>query len=88
MCGFCAFSFFFFLSFSYGDSISGVSVVDGCVSSVKLGGDLNAHSLGLRGGTASDLLNTELVQFDLQLFQLIGEVILALSPELTSLDLR
>ena len=58
------------------------------VSSVKLGGDLNAHSLGLRGGTASDLLNTELVQFDLQLFQLVGEVILALSPELTSLDLR
>ena len=63
-------------------------MVDGCVSSVKLGGDLNAHSLGLRGGTASDLLNTELVQFDLQLFQLVGEVILALSPELTSLDLR
>lgn len=51
-------------------------------------GDLNAHSLGLRRGTASDLLNTELVQFDLQLFQLVGEVILALSPELTSLDLR
>ena len=85
---FLRFFLFFFLSFSYGDSISGVSVVDGCVSSVILGGDLNAHSLGLRGGTASDLLNTELVQFDLQLFQLIGEVILALSPELTSLDLR
>lgn len=43
--------------------------------------------MGLRGGTASDLLDTELAQLGLQFLQLLGEVILALSPELTSLDL-
>lgn len=47
----------------------------------------HAHSLGLRGCTASDLLDTELVELGLQLLQLVGEIILALSPELTSLDL-
>lgn len=51
------------------------------------GDNSNAHSVGLRGGTASDLLDTELAQLGLQFLQLLGEVILALSPELTSLDL-
>lgn len=46
-----------------------------------------AHFLGLRRGTTDDLLDTELGQLDLQLVQLLGEIILALSPELTSLDL-
>jgi hypothetical protein len=47
----------------------------------------NAHSQGLRGGTARNLLDTELVELELQFLQLLGEIILALSPELTSLDL-
>lgn len=47
----------------------------------------NAHSLGLRRGTASDLLDAELAELLLQLLQLLGEIILVLSPELTSLDL-
>lgn len=47
----------------------------------------NAHSLGLRRGTANDLLDTKLSQLGLQLIQLLCEIILALSPELTSLDL-
>ena len=48
---------------------------------------LNAHSLSPRGGTTSNLLDTELVKLGLQLLQLSVEVILVLSPELTSLDL-
>ena len=47
----------------------------------------NAHSEGLRRGTVGDLLDTELAQLGLQFLQLLSEVILALSPELTSLDL-
>lgn len=43
--------------------------------------------MGLGGGTAGDLLDTKLGQLGLQFLQLLGEVILALSPELTSLDL-
>lgn len=48
---------------------------------------LDAHSSELRGSTASDLLDTELVQLGLQLLELLGELVLALSPELTGLDL-
>lgn len=47
----------------------------------------HAHSLSPRGGTTSNLLDTELVKLGLQLLQLSVEVILVLSPELTSLDL-
>jgi hypothetical protein len=47
----------------------------------------NAHSLSLRRGTGSDLLDTELGELGLQLLELLGKVFLALSPELTSLDL-
>jgi hypothetical protein len=47
----------------------------------------NAHSQGLGGSTASDLLDAELAQLELQLIELLGEIILALAPELTSLDL-
>lgn len=50
-------------------------------------GVLHAHSVSLGRSAASDLLDTELVKLGLQLIQLLGEVILALSPELTSLDL-
>lgn len=45
------------------------------------------HPLGLRRSTTSNLLDTELVQVELELLELLGEIILALSPELTSLDL-
>ena len=51
------------------------------------GKTVNAHSLGLGGSTASDLLDTERVELGLHFVELLGEVILALSPELTSLDL-
>jgi hypothetical protein len=48
---------------------------------------LNAHSGELGGSTASDLLDTKLVQLGLELVKLLREVILAFSPELTGLDL-
>lgn len=51
------------------------------------GGTVNAHPLGPRRSTASDLLNTQGAQLGLEFVELLGEVILALSPELTSLDL-
>ena len=46
-----------------------------------------AHSLGLGRSAAGDLLDAELVQLGLQLLELLGELILVLAPELTSLDL-
>lgn len=48
---------------------------------------MNAHSGELGGSTARDLLDTKLVQLGLELVKLLREVILALSPELTGLDL-
>lgn len=56
-------------------------------SNGKTGGTVNAHPLGPRRSTASDLLNTQGAQLGLEFVELLGEVILALSPELTSLDL-
>jgi hypothetical protein len=47
----------------------------------------NVHSVQLGGSTLGDLLNTELTEFGLQLIELLGEIILALSPELVGLDL-
>lgn len=52
-----------------------------------IGGVGYAHSLSLGGGTGGDLLNAKLVKLQLQLLELLGELILVLSPELTSLDL-
>jgi hypothetical protein len=46
----------------------------------------NAHSGQLGGSTTRDLLDTKLTQLGLQLVELLGELILALSPELTGLD--
>lgn len=46
-----------------------------------------AHSLGLGGSAAGDLLDTELVKLGLQLLELGGELLLVLAPELGSLDL-
>jgi hypothetical protein len=46
-----------------------------------------AHSLSLGGGTGRDLLDAELVKLELQLLELLGELLLVLAPELTSLDL-
>jgi hypothetical protein len=46
-----------------------------------------AHSVGFRRSTAGDLLDAELVELGLQLLELLGEVLLVLAPELTSLDL-
>jgi hypothetical protein len=46
-----------------------------------------AHSVGLGRSTAGDLLDAELVELGLQLLELLGEVLLVLAPELTSLDL-
>lgn len=46
-----------------------------------------AHSVGLGRSTAGDLLDAELVELGLQLLKLLGEVLLVLAPELTSLDL-
>lgn len=48
---------------------------------------MNAHSLKLGRSTTSNLLDAELAQLGLQFLQLLGELILALSPELTGLDL-
>jgi predicted MFS family arabinose efflux permease len=48
---------------------------------------LYAHSLGLGGSAVGDLLDAELVKLGLQLLELLGELLLVLSPELTSLDL-
>lgn len=48
---------------------------------------MNAHSGELGGSTARDLLDADLVQLSLELLELLREVILALSPELTGLDL-
>lgn len=53
----------------------------------NIGGVGYAHSLSLGGGTGGDLLNAELVELQLQLLELLGELILVLAPELTSLDL-
>jgi hypothetical protein len=53
----------------------------------KAGGVGYAHLLGLRGSAAGDLLNAELVELQLQLLELLGELILVLAPELTGLDL-
>lgn len=82
--GLSFFSFFFFsLSLSslrLGGEVGGLRKIS------KIQG-LNAHSLSPRGGTTSNLLDTELVKLGLQLLQLSVEVILVLSPELTSLDL-
>lgn len=46
-----------------------------------------AHSVGLGRSTAGDLLDAELVELGLQLLELLGEVLLVLAPELSSLDL-
>jgi hypothetical protein len=46
-----------------------------------------AHSLGLGRSAVGDLLDAELVKLGLQLLELLGELLLVLSPELTSLDL-
>jgi hypothetical protein len=46
-----------------------------------------AHSVGLGRSSAGDLLDAELVELGLQLLELLGEVLLVLAPELTSLDL-
>ena len=48
---------------------------------------LYAHSLGLGGSAVGDLLDAELVKLGLQLLELLGQLLLVLSPELTSLDL-
>ena len=48
---------------------------------------MNAHSGELGSSTARDLLDADLVQLSLELLELLREVILALSPELTGLDL-
>lgn len=47
----------------------------------------DVHSVQLGRSTLGDLLNTELTEFGLQLIELLGEIILALSPELAGLDL-
>lgn len=54
---------------------------------IETKGNQHAHFLGLGRGTAGDLLDAERAQLRLQLIQLLGEVVLALAPELTSLDL-
>lgn len=46
-----------------------------------------AHPVGLARSTAGDLLDAELVKLGLQLLELLGELLLVLAPELTSLDL-
>ena len=48
---------------------------------------LYAHSLGLGRSAVGDLLDAELVKLGLQLLELLGELLLVLSPELHSLDL-
>jgi hypothetical protein len=52
-----------------------------------IGGVGYAHSLSLGGSTGRDLLDAELVKLELQLLELLGELLLVLAPELTSLDL-
>lgn len=46
-----------------------------------------AHSQGLGRSTVGDLLDAEGVELSLQLLELLGELLLVLAPELTSLDL-
>jgi hypothetical protein len=46
-----------------------------------------AHPQGLGRSTVGDLLNAEVVELSLQLLELLGELLLVLAPELTSLDL-
>lgn len=62
-----------------------VGVDDGENASDRLANVVD--SLSLRRGTGSDLLDTELGELGLQLLELLGKFFLALSPELTSLDL-
>lgn len=47
----------------------------------------NIHPVELGGSTLRDLLDTKLAELSLQLIELLGEVVLALSPELSSLNL-
>ena len=47
----------------------------------------NLHPLKFRCSTTGDLLDTKRSEFSLQFIQLLGEIVLALSPELTGLDL-
>jgi hypothetical protein len=46
-----------------------------------------AHAQSLGRSTVGDLLDAELVELGLQLLELLGELLLVLAPELTSLDL-
>lgn len=46
-----------------------------------------AHPQGLGRSTVGDLLDAEGVELSLQLLELLGELLLVLAPELTSLDL-
>lgn len=47
----------------------------------------NVHPVELGRSTLRDLLDTKLAELSLQLIELLGEVVLALSPELSSLNL-
>lgn len=47
----------------------------------------NVHPVELGRSTLRDLLDTKLTELSLQLIELLGEVVLALSPELSSLNL-
>lgn len=47
----------------------------------------NVHPVELGRSTLGDLLDTKLAELSLQLIELLGEVVLALSPELSSLNL-
>lgn len=47
----------------------------------------NVHPVEFGRSTLRDLLDTKLAELSLQLIELLGEVVLALSPELSSLNL-
>lgn len=47
----------------------------------------DVHPVELGRSTLRDLLDTKLAELSLQLIELLGEVVLALSPELSSLNL-
>ena len=55
--------------------------------SVRITWEKNVHPVELGRSTLRDLLDTKLTELSLQLIELLGEVVLALSPELSSLNL-
>ena len=79
----------FLFSLAFGFEFFGIAYhrIDDVGRIDQRGKNENVHSVELRRSTLGNLLDAKLVKLGLQLLELLGEIILALSPELARLDL-